>query len=139
LALGVTLFLLARDVARRANERSPRDLGAVMGWSLIAVMLLGPLLLPWYVTWALPLAWLLPRAPRISILGVGICLAFAQWTTEALRYPGAFNVNLWFGHWIVVPIIVVLLIVTLFDLWHRLRTGLPLEDQEEVAESAGQH
>ena len=139
LALVVTLFLLARDVARRANERSPRDLGAVMGWSLIAVMLLGPLLLPWYVTWALPLAWLLPRAPRISILGVGICLAFAQWTTEALRYPGAFNVNLWFGHWIVVPIIVVLLIVTLFDLWHRLRTGLPLEDQEEVAESAGQH
>ena len=60
LALVVTIGVLARDVARRATERSPRDLGAVMGWSLIAIMLLGPLLLPWYVTWALPLAWLLP-------------------------------------------------------------------------------
>jgi Glycosyltransferase family 87 len=129
-ALVVTIFLLARDVARRATERSPRDLGAVMGWSLIAIMLLGPLLLPWYVTWALPLAWLLPRAPRVAVLAAGTCLAFAQWTTEALRYPGAFSVNLWFGHWIVVPIMVVLLLVTLFDLRHRLRTGLPLEDQE---------
>jgi alpha-1,6-mannosyltransferase len=139
LALVATIALLARDVARRATERTPRDLGAAMGWSLIAVMLLGPLLLPWYVTWALPLAWLLPRAPRVALIAAGLCLAFAQWTTEPLRYPGAFSVNLWFGHWIVVPIMVVLLVIALFDLWHRLRTGLPLEDQESVAEASGQH
>lgn len=139
LALVAVIALLARDVARRADERSPRDLGAVMGWSLIAVMLLGPLLLPWYVTWALPLAWLLPRAPRVALIAAGLCLAFAQWTTEPLRYPGAFSVNLWFGHWIVVPIMVVLLLIALFDLWHRLRTGRPLEDQDQVAQAAGQH
>ena len=77
--------------------------------------------------------------PWVAIIAAGLCLAFAQWTTEPLRFPGTFSVNLWFGHWIVAPIMVVLLLVALFDLWHRLRNGLPLEDQEQVPEAAGQH
>lgn len=128
---------LGRDVARRATERTPRDIGAAMGWSLVLIMLLGPVLLPWYVTWALPLAWLLPRAPRDALLAAGVGLALAQWSTEALRFPGTFGVNFWFGRWIVVPVMIVLLIWTLVDLRRRLRLGLPLEDQEQVAEPAG--
>jgi alpha-1,6-mannosyltransferase len=129
---------LARDVARRARDRSPRELGAAMGWSLVLLMLLGPVLLPWYVTWALPLAWLLPRAPRAALITTGVGLALAQWSTEPLRYPGAFRVNLWVGHWIVVPVVTGLLIWTLVDLRLRLIHGLTLEDQDAVAHQPAQ-
>jgi alpha-1,6-mannosyltransferase len=139
LVLLAAVFGLARDVARRATERTPRDLGAAMGWSLVLMMLLGPVLLPWYVTWALPLAWLLPRAPRSALLAAGMGLALAQWSTEPLRYPGSFGANLWFGHWVVVSVMCVLVIWTLVDLRRRLRLGLPLEDQQQVAEAAGKH
>ena len=137
LLLVAVVIGLARDVARRANERTPRDLGAAMGWSLVLFMLLGPVLIPWYVMWALPLVWLLPRAPRTALIAAGVGLALAQWSTEAVRYPGAFNVNLWFGRWVVVPVMVVLLIWTLADLWRRLHLGLPLEDPQQVPEAAG--
>ncbi len=138
LVLVLAVVGLARDVARRATERTPRDLGAAMGWSLILIMLLGPVLLPWYVMWALPLAWLLPRAPRTALIATGVGLALAQWSTEPLRFPGTFGVNLRFGHWVVVPAVFVLLVWTLVDLRRRLRLGLPLEDQEEVAEAAAE-
>ena len=73
-------------------------------------MLLGPVLLPWYVAWALPLVWLLPTAPRVTLLTAGATLALAQWSTEPLRYPDAFAVNLWVGHWLVTPAMLVLVI-----------------------------
>jgi Glycosyltransferase family 87 len=138
LVLLVALAALARDVARRASERSPRELGAALGWALILLMLLGPVLLPWYVTWALPLVWVLPRAPRAALITTGAGLALAQWSTEPLRYPGAFRVNLWVGHWIVVPVVTGLLVWTLVDLRYRLTHGLTLEDQESVAEQSAQ-
>jgi Glycosyltransferase family 87 len=135
----VVVAALARDVARRATERTPRDLGAAMGWALVLMLLLGPVLLPWYVMWALPLAWLLPRAPRVTVIAAGVGLALAQWDTEPLRYPGPFGVNLSFGHLLVVPVMIVLLIWSLAVLRHRLHLGLPLEDQEKVPEPAGSH
>ncbi len=61
--------------------------GAAIGWSLVMLMLLGPVLLPWYAAWALPLVWLLPRPARATLIAAGLALAMAQWTTEPLRYP----------------------------------------------------
>ena len=49
-------------VARRPEIGSAL-VGASWGWALLCLMLLGPVLLPWYVTWALPLGWLLPACP----------------------------------------------------------------------------
>ena len=57
---------LARRYGRSA---STIELGAAWGWSLILLMLLGPVLLPWYVAWSLPLVWLLPRVPRAVLIG----------------------------------------------------------------------
>jgi hypothetical protein len=129
---------LARDVARRAAEgESVVSVGAAMGWSLVALMLLGPVLLPWYVAWALPLLWLLPKAPRATVIAAGAALALAQWTTEPLRYPDAFDVNLWIGHWILTPAMLVLVIWCLVDLRHRLLSRLPLHDEERVPAEAG--
>src|SRR3990170_4399442 len=55
------LFLIGRSLVRRARTLGALGEGAGWGWGLLCLMLLGPVLLPWYVTWALPLAWLLPR------------------------------------------------------------------------------
>jgi alpha-1,6-mannosyltransferase len=137
LVLLIAIVAIARDVARRASAGEPRDLGAAIGWSLVLIMLLGPVLLPWYVVWALPMVWLLPKAPRTALIGAGVALALSQWTTEPLRYPDAFGVNLWLGHWLVTPIMTVLLLWVLVDLRRRLAHRLPLEDEQQVSEAAG--
>lgn len=132
------LIALGRMVAREAaTDPRPRTPGAAIGWSLVLMMLLGPLLLPWYVSWALPLVWLLPQAPRVAIFGSGAALAMAQWTTEPLRYPTAFGVNLWLGHWIATPLMLALVVWALYDLRGRFRGGYALADQESVPEPAG--
>jgi hypothetical protein len=135
----VAFLALVREVARRAAEEEPSEsVGAAMGWSLVALMLLGPVLIPWYVVWALPLVWLLPRPPRATLIAAGAALALAQWTTEPLRYPDAFDVNLWIGHWILTPAMLVLAIWCLVDLRHRVVGGLPLHDEERVAAEGGE-
>jgi alpha-1,6-mannosyltransferase len=142
-AFAVTLILvflqLARDVGRRAADgESVEAVGAAMGWSMVLLMLLGPVLLPWYVVWALPLAWLLPKAPRATLVAAGAALALAQWSTEPLRYPDAFAVNLWIGHWIVTPAMFALVLWCLLDLRRRFRDRLPLGEADRVPASRGQ-
>jgi hypothetical protein len=130
---------LARDLARRAAAREPVEtVCAAIAWSLVMLMLLGPVLLPWYAAWGLPLAWLLPRLSRATLIAAGIALAMVQWTTEPLRYPGAFNVNLAIGHWVVTPALLTLAIWCLVDLRHRLIERLPLHDTHDVAPGEGQ-
>lgn len=138
--LVVTFIRLARDVARRAVDReSIEAVGAAMGWSLVALLLLGPVLLPWYVAWVLPLAWLLPRPPRATVIAAGAALALAQWSTEPLRYPDAFAANLWVGHWIVTPAMLLLVIWCLVDLRRRIVDRRPLHDPERIPAESGEH
>lgn len=142
-AFAVTLVVafvqLARDVGKRAGSgEAVESIGAAMGWSLVLLMLLGPVLLPWYVTWALPLVWLLPKAPRASVIAAGATLALAQWSTEPLRYPDAFAVNLWIGHWIVTPVMLALVVWCLVDLRRRVRDRMPLYEPERIPAEAGQ-
>ncbi len=69
ITLVVSIVELARTVAARASAGDAiEELTAAIGWSLVLLMLLGPVLLPWYVVWALPVVWLLPRAPRATVL-----------------------------------------------------------------------
>jgi hypothetical protein len=102
--------------------------GAAWGWSLLGVMLLGPVLLPWYVTWAMPVAWLLPRVPRTVLIGTGVALTVSQWTSEPTVFASAYDANVLFGHYVVTPFVVGLLGWLLVDLWRRTRAGAPLED-----------
>jgi hypothetical protein len=139
LILTVAFVRLARDVARRAGDgETIEGLGAAMGWSLVLLLLLGPVLLPWYVTWALPFVWLLPKAPRGTVIVAGAALALAQWSTEPLRYPDAFAVNLWIGHWVVTPAMLALVIWCLVDLRRRVHGRLPLHEAQRVPAEAGQ-
>jgi hypothetical protein len=121
------VFLLARELVRRAPA-TPSLAGAAWGWSLLGVMLLGPVLLPWYVTWAMPVAWLLPRVPRAVLIGTGVALTVSQWTSEPTVFASAYDANVLFGHYVVTPFVVMLLGWLLLDLWRRARAGAPLED-----------
>ena len=121
------------DVAG-APVMSPREQAATWGWVLMLLMLLGPVLLPWYVTWALPLAWVLPKTARTTLLAVSSILGVTLWSTEAMRYPGAFTLNVFVGNWIAVPIILALLIALLRDLRSRIETGALFEDEIGIVE-----
>jgi len=132
------LALIVRAVARRAPDVSPGLAGASWGWGLLCLMLLGPVLLPWYVTWMLPLGWVVPRVPRIVLVGTGLALTVSQWTSEPALFDAAYDANLLFGHYVVTPVVIALLGWLLLDLWRRTRSGAPLEEEpRQVASAAG--
>jgi hypothetical protein len=93
------------------------------------LMLLGPILLPWYVVWGLPLVWALPRIPRTAVIATSSMLGVTLWSAEALRYPGGFQLNLWIGYLIVVPILTVMLLFIIRDLRSRIELGRLFEDE----------
>ncbi len=122
---------MARAVWRRASTvgLSGQEQAAVWGWSLVLLLLLGPILLPWYVVWGLPLVWALPRVPRTALLAASSMLGVTLWSAEALRYPGAFNVNLLVGYLVVVPVLLVMLLLLVRDLHSRIEHGRLFEDE----------
>jgi alpha-1,6-mannosyltransferase len=134
--LGWCVWLLVREVWRRASSggMSGQEQAAVWGWALTLLMLLGPILLPWYVVWGLPLVWALPRIPRTTVIVASSMLGVTLWSAEALRYPGAFQLDLWVGYVVVVPVLLVLLLFVVRDLRSRIRLGRLFED--EVARPA---
>lgn len=128
------LALIARGVARRPYDPPV----TAWGWSLVLLMLLGPVLLPWYVTWALPVAWLLPRVPRLCLVVTGVALSVSQFTAELSRFPAAYDANVLFGHYVLAPLLFGLLLWAVRDLRRRLRHGdLATEDAHNVAARAG--
>jgi len=132
------LLLVGRELVRRAPA-SPWLHGGAWGWALLCLMLLGPVLLPWYVTWTLPLAWLLPRAPRTVLVGTSVALTVSQWTSEPASFQTAYDANVLFGHYVLTPVVIGLLGWLLLDLWRRTRAGAALEDApREVPAAAGE-
>jgi alpha-1,6-mannosyltransferase len=127
--LVVTIGALVREVWRRGARVDDGELAAAWGWALLLLTLLGPVLLPWYVVWSLPLAWALPKVPRTTLLAVSAMLAVTLWSTEPMRFPGAFELDTLIGRWVVTPIVLVLLVRTLLDLRSRIRIGLPLDEE----------
>jgi Glycosyltransferase family 87 len=133
-----SVVLIARAVVRRGPDVSPALAGASWGWGLLCMLLLGPVLLPWYVTWALPLGWLLPTVPRTVLIGTGVALTLSQWTSEPALFEAAYDANVLFGHYVVTPLVIGLLGWLLLDLWRRVRSDAPLEDDpREVPAAAG--
>lgn len=136
----VAVFLVVRALVRRGETTTPFAVGAGWGWGLLFLMLLGPVLLPWYVTWVLPLAWLLPSVPRAAVIGTGTALTVSQFTTEPERFGAAYHTNLLWGHYVVTPVVIGLLVWLATDLVRRVRSGAPLEDEpRDVAAAAREH
>jgi hypothetical protein len=133
-ALLICVVALARRLTRAVTPAT--ELGAAWGWSLVLLMLLGPVLLPWYVAWSLPLVWLLPRVPRTALIGTGVALAVSQWTAEPTLYPAAYDENVLVGHYLLTPVVLALAAWLLIDLRRRCRDRLPLGPEAEAAEVA---
>ena len=130
---------LVRAVARAAASGRPTpELLGGWGWALLALTLLGPVLLPWYLAWSLPLIWILPRVPRVSLIGLSAVLALSQWTAEPRRFPDAYDVNVLIGHYALTPIVIGLLVWLAIDLRRRVSIPLALHDEEdhEAAEAS---
>ncbi|MEX0983525.1 MAG: glycosyltransferase 87 family protein [Actinomycetota bacterium] len=135
--LVTSLVWLGRGVARRGAALTFDGLAAAWGWALVLLTLLGPVLLPWYVVWSLPLVWVLPRPARTLLITTASLLAVTLWSTEPLRFPVAFGVDTFLGRWVVTPVMIVLLVRAVRDLRTRLEVGLPLDDDEAVSAGVG--
>jgi alpha-1,6-mannosyltransferase len=126
-ALAAGLFTIARQVIRHAGEGSVSFLAAAWGWSFLLMMLFSPTLFPWYFAWMLPVAWALPRVPRRTLELSFIALVTAQLTTENFRLPEWMHVDLAIGH----PVLVIVLVWFLRDLYLRLKHDVPLDAETE--------
>jgi hypothetical protein len=128
-ALLTGVFLVARQVARMAHDQGIDYLAGSWGWALLVMMLFSPSLFPWYFCWVLPVAWALPKVPRRTLEIAFLALCTSQLTTENFQLPAWMHVDLSIGH----PLLVVLLIWFLRDLWLRLRYDVPLNAEVDVA------
>jgi hypothetical protein len=129
----VCLAILARVVWREAAVRADGlRLGAAWGWALILLMLLGPVLLPWYVIWTLPLLWLLPRVPRVVLIATGALLSLSQWAADPVNLPDAYGANVLVGRYLLAPVLLGLTLWVLLDGRRRLLDGLGPLDEETV-------
>jgi hypothetical protein len=139
LAMVVVAIWLVRATARAASAGAPpHELVAGWGWALLALALLGPVLLPWYLAWSLPLLWVLPSVPRLTLIGLSAILALSQWTAEPLRYPDAYGVSVNVGRYALTPLVIGLLVWAGADLRRRLTSTLPSREEEGEAAGAGQ-
>ncbi len=130
-ALVAAVVWLVRGIARAAASGRPvLELLGGWGWALLVLTLLGPVLLPWYLAWSLPLTWILPRVPRVSLIALSVVLALSQWTAEPLRFPEAYDLNILIGHYALTPIVIGLLVWLGLDLRRRLSIPLALHDEE---------
>ena len=137
------VVLVSRMVWREATRIEARgdpvlELGAAWAWSLLLLMMLGPVLLPWYVVWVLPLIWLLPGVPHVVLLATSVALALSQWTAEPGRFPAAYDLNVLVGHYVITPVVIGLLAWLLLDGWRRWCDGRSLHDEEDVAGGGGE-
>jgi hypothetical protein len=163
-AFVVVIAVLLRETARRAAAEGGRRgalvpdtvangalvqgalvlvYGAGWAWALLLFTLLAPVLLPWYAVWTLPLTWTLPRVPRTGLIVLSGFLAVSQTVAEAVQFPGLFGAILLFGHYVLTPVLFVVLVWLLRDLRRRIREGLPLAavppgspERERVASGA---
>jgi hypothetical protein len=131
------VILIAREVARRGGPLDER-LGAAWGWALLLLILLGPVLLPWYVAWVLPLVWLLPREPRVTAIALSAALIVSQLRTEPASLPQLYRTSLVVGHYVITPFVIGLLVWLSVDLARRLRTSTPLEEERPPPRRRGE-
>jgi hypothetical protein len=135
-ALAYLLFLIARALVQRARHITVEEQGAAWGWALLLLTLMGPVLLPWYVTWVFPVAWLLPRVPRGTLVVTTAALTISLVNAEPLRSRTVYDGTLLFGHYVVTPVLFVFLVWVVLDLRRRVREGAAFADIPEEVPAA---
>jgi hypothetical protein len=112
---------MSRHLGRQPRRLDPVLVVGAMAWMSILGLMSSPLLLPWYVVWFLPLAWVLPRPARTAAVVMSAALAITELIAEPERAPLAWEVMGFGIQYVVTPLILVLLVWLLRDLRARLR------------------
>jgi hypothetical protein len=134
LTFAITMYFIVRWLLRSGTGRDPLAQGAAWGWSLLFLTFTGPVLLPWYIVWTLPLAWLLPRVPRTVVFWLSGLLAAGEMIAEPARNPVPFERYVLWLHVVVSVGCFALLLWLLFDFTTRLKSkiGLLYDDERGV-------
>jgi alpha-1,6-mannosyltransferase len=117
------LVVLLRHLTRAREELDTLVVLGAMGWASLISLMVSPVLLPWYVAWLIPLAWILPRQARGGAVLISVALAITELVAEPSRAPRVWEAMVFGLHWVATPIILLVLIRLLLDL--RRRTSLP--------------
>jgi hypothetical protein len=110
------------------RARTPEALAAGWCWAFLAITLPSPVLFTWYLVWALPLAWVMPKIARRGMVILSAFFVVTQLVTETSRLPAFLRtVKLPFGH----PIAIAVCVWVGLDLIRRLRRGTPLDAETD--------
>jgi hypothetical protein len=136
-----SLYLVVRRMSTAGSSLGFAEQGAAWGWALLVLMLTGPVLLPWYIVWALPLAFLFTDVPRLSVVALSVLLAMSEVVAEPLRSPKIWEGMLIGVHYVITVGVFAVLVYLVRDLHRRVSGGrgldLPIgEPGREVASEA---
>ena len=110
------------------QARTPEAMAAAWGWAFLAITLPSPVLFTWYLVWALPLAWMMPKIARRGMVILSAFFVVTQLVTETSRLPTYLQtVRLPFGH----PIAIAVCVWVGADFVRRIRRGTPLEAETD--------
>ena len=103
-------------------------MAAAWGWAFLAITLPSPVLFTWYLVWALPLAWVMPKIARRGMVILSAFFVVTQLVTETSRLPTFLRtVKLPFGH----PIAIAVCLWVGIDFVRRMRRGTPLDAETD--------
>ncbi len=126
------LALLCVAVVRRFRAgpgwTAPAE-GAGWAWALVVFILAAPVLLPWYVAWALPVAWFLPKGGRVVVVALSCLLAVTHSIAEPALHSAQYRFVLAVGHDVVGPVMLVALVWAMVQAVRMARGRLPIEDR----------
>jgi Glycosyltransferase family 87 len=119
---------IARRIWTSGWARTPTALAAAWGWAFLAITLPSPVLFTWYLVWALPLAWVMPKIARRGMVILSAFFVVTQLVTETSRLPAFLRtVKLPFGH----PVAIAVCVWVGYDLVRRLRRGTALDAETD--------
>jgi hypothetical protein len=103
--------------------------GAAWGWALLLFIVASPVLLPWYMAWMLPVAWLLPRGGRAVAVMVSCLLCITHAIAEPELVFHVYTAQLWIGHDVVGPLMLATLVWVAVRSVRMARGRSPFEDR----------
>jgi alpha-1,6-mannosyltransferase len=116
----VALVAVARHLAREPHRVDALVIAGAMAWMSILGLMSSPLLLPWYVVWFLPMAWLLPRSARAAAVVMSAALGATELVAEPSSAPRVWEAMVLGIHYVATPLVLALFIWLLRDLLARL-------------------